>query len=62
MEQVFDKIAADSADVKASKLRRMSLSNQPLEYPFKEDRADPFASAHDELDSVKSCWRGRQSR
>jgi hypothetical protein len=62
MEQMFSKIASDNADVTGSKMRRMSLSNLPLEYPFEEDMHDPFASAHEELDTVKAWWRGRQNR
>jgi hypothetical protein len=61
MEQIFSKIVADDPNPH-DKMRRMSLSNQPLEYPFAEDRQDPFASAHEELDGVKAWWRGRQNR
>uniref|UniRef100_A0A383W800 STAS domain-containing protein n=1 Tax=Tetradesmus obliquus TaxID=3088 RepID=A0A383W800_TETOB len=62
MERTFGKIDADKEDVTGSKMRRMSLSNQPLDYPFEKDTPDPFDSAHEELDSVKAWWRGRQTR
>lgn len=62
MENIYNKIDADQPSAADMKLRRMSLNSQPLQYPFEEDRQDPFDSVQEEIDGVKAWWHGRQNR
>lgn len=55
MEATFNKV--DDA-VDHTRLGRHSVSHDPLSFPF-PDIAD---SAHEELNGIKSLWRGRKSR
>lgn len=58
MESTFNKID--------DKLRRQSVCNDPLAYPFPnhlgEAHDDPFASVTEELNSIKTLWRGKRNR